>query len=1092
MARRFSTIVAILLISIVLLYLQNKVYVGDQEFLAYPKADKIVDNNGGEFSIKDIAGNVQLLQEHHVEQFKAFVERGDGRGHPFPVDKQSIKIVDQKDPNGRVVSNYLKFEFSEKPTSDRIVGQVQERILGYNFTTKNKERGILYVPLGIDLRGGVEFICSLYDDDQNRVEADQQVVDILRTRLEAKGLSEPQVSRLTNGDIQVVIPGGGKAEAARTRKVLETTGKLEFREVLSVHGQESHSPGDRPEPGIEVGKNKRGKWAFLPTSKTRLVSFAEVLYPGKCPRGETPKVFYRLGGAKITGQDVDNGYQTQDNNGGPAVGITLDAAGGSKSFDWTRDVKSRGDSDPSRYSGRFAICLDGVVYSAPTIQEPTGAHSRITGDFTIEEVNNLILVLNTGALNVKPEVLSERVIGATLGRETISKGLYAMIGSIATIMAFIVMYYRRLGFVAIASLATTLALVWTAVSIFSVTMTLPGLAGLVLTIGMAVDANILIFERIREELSDEIDLATSIDAGYGRAFITIFDANVTTFLTAFVLSWIGTCAIKGFGDMLMIGIVTSMFGAIYVGRFITDFLFQKVQAAKVTNALAKLPLNQPYTKWRFVAAIMSLTVITVGMFTFISGGSRHFAIDFTGGNMVQATLVEPHTLEEVRAKIEEAYKGDTEKFNLIDESLQILPYFSDFEGSTNKSRQFVFKGRDSEAIKINKNMAGLQESLWAVNAERDALLNTGKQASDKEVSDLIKKGKDLAKELQPFKDQLAGRIEVFKGQLATALGDLIIPEASELIDAKMQGNKLSMTLHMLSVPSPTQIAQIVDGLKQRNDLDEVQIVNDADKLTFSATYVAQMQAIPDFSEKAFKADIEDDLLLQRIIASSGLSITDAMGASRIEILRNFYDQCVDRSASSGLQVAAAYPATDHFSPQVAEQMKNKAYLALAFSMLAILFYIAMRFEFRYGIGAVMALVHDVLATVGILAIIGVRIDLTVIAALLTIVGYSLNDTIVVFDRIRENIQKFGKAMKDTIDGAIAQTMSRTILTSATTIFVIVILILFGGDGVRSFSTTMLVGLILGTYSSVFVASPSLLLFKDPEPADETDDVVAGT
>ncbi len=1084
MGRRLGTVIFVVLLAFFLLYLQNKVYVGDQEFFAYGiDGDHIIPENGdgGSFQLKDIAGNPYIPKEAQLKEFEYFVDRGLA-GHPFPIDKSSIKLVDGS-------ATDIEFKFTGE-VSKRIRNQIKRRLLQFSFTEKNAERPLLYVPLGIDLRGGVEFICSLYDDDQNRVDADQQVVDILRTRLESRGLSEPQVSRLTNGDIQVVIPGGGKAEAARTRKVLETTGKLEFREVLDAYGDESDEATSSTEPGRVVHKDKRGKWAYKPGGGGRLVS-GEVLYPMKAPRGENPKAFYRLGPAKITGQDVKDGFVSQDDNGGPAVGIELNATGGSKSFEWSQAIKDRGDAGQG--SGRFAICLDGVVYSAPRIIEPTGARSRVTGNFTSEEVNNLVLVLDTGALTVTPEVLSERVIGATLGKETISKGLGAMVGAVAVILAFIVMYYQRLGVVAMASLATTLALVWTAVSVFSTTMTLPGLAGLVLTIGMAVDANILIFERIREELSDDIDLKTSLDAGYARAFLTIFDANVTTFLTAFVLSWIGTGAIKGFGNTLMIGIVTSMFGAIYVGRLMTDILYRNKESAKVADAMSRLPLPKSYISKRFMAAGLSAAIIVIGLSVFISGGSKHFAIDFTGGNMVQATLEEPKTLEDIQAALAQAAASDPEAFDLLGDDLQILPYFSEFAKDNNASRQYVFKGRDAKAIVINRDMAGIQQALWDKNAERAEMINAGSALTSPEVKAIDVEIKKLQVELKPFKEKLAARIEVFKGELAKALAGMIIEENSEVVAAGKEGNRLHLRLHMLGEASSQQVAQISDALNGRNDLDKVQISTDGEILSIHADYTALINADQDLKEKDVQEALASDALLKRIYDLAGGTGAQAAHLSNALLLRNFYDQCVDRAASSGLQVAAAYPATDHFSPQVAEQMKNKAYLALAFSLLAILFYIAMRFEFRYGVGAIVALAHDVLATVGILAVLGVRIDLTVIAALLTIVGYSLNDTIVVFDRIRENMQKFGKGMRDTIDGAIAQTMSRTILTSSTTIFVIVVLLIFGGEGVRSFSVTMLVGLILGTYSSIFVASPSLLLFKDAViEEDETDEVVAGT
>lgn len=1085
MLRRLFPLVLIFIIALGLLYTGNKVWVGQQTFFAHALHDNnyLLTARGGEFQLKDIAGKIFLPGEAQIEQFHYFIDRG-ADGKPFPIDKSSITIGEH---------GVISFTFSHDP-GKRLLNVIKKRLLAYNFSKPNAERDLLYVPLGIDLRGGVEFICSLYDDDQNRIEADQQTVDILRLRLESRGLSEPQVSRLSNGDIQVIIPGGGKAEAARTRKVLETTGKLEFREVLDVYGDDDPEASSSTEPGRVVEKDEAGRWTFKPGGGGGFSRFGEVLYPAKAPRGETPRAFYRLGAAEITGQDVEDGYQTSDDNGGPAVGIQLNATGGSKSSEWTRGIKERGPFGGSgQGSGRFAICLDGVVYSAPRIIDPTGTHSRITGNFTNEEVQNLVLVLDTGALTVTPEVLSERVIGATLGQETISKGLSAMIESLIIVLAFIVFYYRRLGVVAMISLCATMAMVWTAVSVFSITMTLPGLAGLVLTIGMAVDANILIFERIREELAgDDIDLKTAIQAGYSRAFLTIFDANVTTFLTAFVLSQIGTGAVKGFGDTLMIGIIASMFGAIYIGRIITDLLYENLETTTVNDTLSKLPLRQPYVKLRFAAAILSVIIISVGMITFVGGGSRNFAIDFTGGNMVQATFKEAKTLEEVQDKLAAAYDSNPEQYNLVDKDTQILPYFSDFEGGSGSggSRQYVFKARDDDAIEINREMTVLLEQLWALREQRDGLLNTGKDVNSAEVRELNKQMDVLKQEIEPYKNKLEARIEIFKNQLASALSGWIIEEHSEVTAASMNGNRMSLTMNMLSNASPTQVVQIRDTLSQRKDLDQLAVDFEEHQLQVAANYVAE-PGNQTYTDEEMQYQLSNDGLLARIYGM--LSAADRQTRFRqAELLRHFYDQCVDRAASSGLQVAAAYPASDHFSPQVAEQMKNKALIALAFSMLVILIYIAMRFELRYGVGALIALVHDVIATVGILAILGVRIDLTVVAALLTIVGYSLNDTIVVFDRIRENVKKYGTAMKDTIDGAIAQTMSRTILTSATTIFVIVVLLIFGGDGVYSFSVCMLVGLLFGTYSSIFVASPSLLLFKDPEPEDDTDEVVPGT
>jgi len=333
----------------------------------------------------------------------------------------------------------------------------------------------------------------------------------------------------------------------------------------------------------------------------------------------------------LTGSDVANANVTTD-RGQPAVAIAFHPSGGSINRQFTENVKRRGDSGEG--SGRLAISLDGVVWTAPTVINPSGRNTLITGQFSPEEAQNLVHVLKAGSLAVTPRVISERVVGPSLGQETITKGTWSMGGALLLVLLVMWAYYRlRLGTVAVVSLAITVSLVFVVLSVFGATLTLPGLAGLVLTVGMAVDANILIFERLREEVRPDVDLGTGIENGYGRAFITILDANLTTFLTALILYVVGTGPIQGFGLTLMIGILTSMFGALYVGRLVTDLFYRRRGAGDVTIPGLIGTIRLPYTKMRFAAMVLSIVVAAGGLSWFFVGKQSleaNYDIDFTG------------------------------------------------------------------------------------------------------------------------------------------------------------------------------------------------------------------------------------------------------------------------------------------------------------------------------------------------------------------------------------------------------------------------------------------------------------------------------
>ncbi|MFW5860146.1 MAG: protein translocase subunit SecD [Planctomycetota bacterium] len=1061
MIRRFLLIVFVLATALVLLVLQNKVLVGSQTL----RATADVEAGAVEVVFRDVSGQpVQLIPEKGinvdslVEQVRdALGTRLGDKGLWEDTWPEPIPLAGPIKTNN---ANNLVFELEDPEHSQAAEKRIQAR----SYEHQNPRRGLFHVNLGIDLRGGVEFITRLYDANNEAQEATAQEVSILRNRLDARGLTEPQVFRLSNGDVQVVIPGGTPADAAATRKVLETAGVLEFREVKQQYGLSAIREG-------MIVRQENGRYDF---GEGINFGINDVIYPEKPAfTGAEPTTFYHLGPLQLAGEDVARAYPTMD-QGRAAVGITFTGLGATKNSRFTTDVYERGPKGSNTGTGRISICFDQVVQSAPTIVNPSSKSCVITGSFTAAERDSLIEVVTAGALKRTPRILSQRVVGPSLGEQTISKAGWAMAISLLLILGGMIAYYWwRLGTVAVASLVTCIGLIFVVLSLFGATLTLPGIAGLVLTVGMAVDANILIFERLREEMKADSDLFSNIDRAYSRAFITIFDANLTTFLTALVLYFVGTGPVQGFGLTLMIGILTSMFSAIYVGRFLTNLLFSKNRSCHVRN-LGELRL--PYTAARKYAFALSGLLLLVGI-AFFAGKDRmndNFDIDFTGGVQVQVTFTEPLTISAVKQQLRDYHQAAPDERAILNPGrIQVLPYYEEFGvlGDAG-SQQWMFKGPDERSAALEAERAELEERRVELRREADRL-----QEDQPSEAARIRR-----EELQPLDrdiDKLTEQIENRQFEIRrhfraafTKEGESLVPApGSQVISAAWdedQPERLHLVLATLAPPEPADLAAVQELLARRNTISEITVrpgPERADSVAFDVTFATAPTTL---EEPARTGPVG-----QRLLTLFGGEATPAAN-HRVAVAGEFYDRSIEALANNDITVNQPFPSSQSFSPQVASQMKLAALLAMLISIAAILAYIAARFEFIYGIGAIAALVHDVTITVGLLALFGVRIDLTVVAALLTIIGYSLNDTIVVFDRIRENVRKLAKPLAETIDISIAQTMSRTLLTTATTMLVVVILFFFGGEGVAAFSATLLIGLLLGTYSSIFIASPVLL------------------
>jgi len=1048
------------LAAILLLFLQNKVMVGSQEI----KADVVrSDGTSQVIAFRDLAGSPISAGSKEIAALKQRFAGGDF------VDPIKVEGEMEVTPEYRI---HLEL------AQDQDVGVFRERLLGKPFQRQNPERGLVEVPRGIDLRGGVEFICQLYDDLGQRVDADDEVLHILRSRLDQRGLTEPTVTRLSNGDVQIVIPGGTPADAARTRKVIEQTGRLEFREVLHVYvsekaGELPPAVVRRPNGGYDLAPEFRAnRRQVIAVDKSRDPAFV-------------PTHFYQLGPAELTGKDVKTADRVLD-TGRDAVSITFTATGGARNYEFTsrlyNDHKNLPESAPEknlRQSGEkrglLAILFDGQVESAPIVRSPSNNNCLINGSFTPEEIDSLRAALKGGSLAVTPVVLSERVVGATLGADAVNRSITTMLWCFVGILLFMGLYYRRLGVVAILCMLVTAALIWSTLSVFGAVLTLPGLAGLVLSIAMSMDTNVLVYERIREEQRDGKDLGTAIELGYGRAFLAILDSNLTTIFSGLILYWIGSGPVKGFGLTLAVGVAVSMFSGVYIGRMITELLCKGRDKVSMAGLIPQIRL--PYVKWRkfsyalsFLTAVLGLGYFCFGHLLYERGSfNRNFDIDFTGGNLVQVIFTDKLSPDEVRADLRKAWDEHGETLDLLDPAELASPqaYFPTLAGGTD-SRQWVFRGRDETGANREAERAELDQQRGELQREIDRARDPD-HSDEAHARSLEPQVRELTEKIKKLEAGIQSRVQVFKDQIVSAFPGRVAPEGSEILAATWADHSLTLRVATLEKPDASQAQRISEILAKREELAKAEVTSMAEQ--------AGLQVVVTYREKPTAAAVvtEDPIMirLQSLLEPSAAAVTPAV--SRVAL--DLYQSVVRAGAVARVTVAQSFPASQHFSGQVAGAMKTNALLALALATIAMLAYIAARFEFGFGMAAMIAMVHDVLLTLGLTVLLGLRIDLTVVAALLTVIGYSVNDTIVTFDRIRENLKRFpGKPLAQLIDDSIAQTMPRTILTGGATILAVVAMMLFAGEAIFAFNAVLLIGTILGTYSSVFVAAPLLLLY----------------
>ncbi len=696
------------------------------------------------------------------------------------------------------------------------------------------------IQLGLDIQGGTSFLIRLMGGDKevNKGMLDQ-AVEVIRKRIDYFGVSEPVISPVGNDRILVQIPGLDTAKIQEARDQLSRVAKLEFRLVY-------------PDNGDRLAKIDQGQEVIPPEYRIEVYKIAAE--GNEKPREERLLVKKKadLGGDRVRESHAYYG------NEGWTVQLKFDSEGAKQFGKITEQYKGH----------RFAIVLDGVIQSAPVIRDAIyGGDAIITGKFGEKEARGLASVLEN-PLQTPVSIEEERSVSPTLGMDSIRASIMAGLMGLAITLVCVLIYYRLPGLVANLALLVNLVLLIGALTMFRFVLTLPGIAGIILTIGLSVDANVLIYERLREEMALGKSLKVAMETAYQKAFSSIFDANVTTLITAIILFWQASGPVRGFAISLTFGILASLFTALIVGRNALGWLVDTGRVKKISMLHLISSQNINFLGKGFLACMCSLALILAGATSFYIRGEKNFGVDFRGGDLV--TLSSPS--------------------------------------------------------KIN------------IGPVRDSLKPIG-------------------------------------------LADASIQESA-------QGGK-----YYITVRSPLNTSDKV----------EKQII----------------QAMPTASFK------------------------------------------VERSERVGALVGG--------------ELAKSSLIALVLGIVGILIFVTFRFELSFAVGAIVALLHDVIITVGVFSLLGRELTLTMVGAVLTIAGYSINDTIVVYDRIREGLASGRRGtIEEIMNSSINQTLSRTILTSTVTLIPILCLFLFGGAVLRDFSLAIIIGVVVGTYSSIFIASPIVL------------------
>ncbi len=871
---------------------------------------------------------------------------------------------------------------------------------------------------GPDLAGGITLIYELAEaptaTNQARQPAGSQansgqiksgarefrmsdLISALKKRIDPTSTKEIAIRGYGPTAIEIIYPQVGQDEMEFVKQKITKIGQLEFRITA-----DPTIPKDRAiielakrtppnEEDVMQGDTRVAAWVPYDVKTFGAVDHEDNMV--KRMAGDTPEALVLIDPFNVTGEYLTQAKKGVDDHGAPAVHFSFNQQGASR-FEKLTGQNKPNPATPDVYR-HLGIILDKTLLSAPRIQSTISSEGMISGgSMTDKEVDVTVEVLNAGslpaALNKTP--ISEEIISPTLGGVTVQQGKWAITASLIGVVVFMMIYYRFAGIVACLALTLNLLMVLALMVLIKAAFTLPGLAGLALTVGMSVDANVLIYERIREELEHGAALRMAIRNGFGRAMSAIVDSNLTTIISGIVLFYIGTDQVKGFAVTLVLGILTSMFTAIFFARLVFDVAERRgwIKHLRMMHVFSKP--NFDFLSIRWIALGTSCALIAIGMVAVYFRGSQLLDIDFTGGSSVAFTLKQPMSLGQVRNALAQTDLGD-------------------------KNLLVVERGTAQTAYTLDTS----EQSVDAVKA-----------VIGKEFGNKLKKYSFEYRDLKPIKE-----------------GEFTGVEAKLLINSGPGYEDEGGVTH--------------DALRD-------QIVAVLNQTAHSG--IQPKLTNPNYRQGSNARFKEWTVQIAGVNEDAAHSMLDHLQAT--------------------MQSTALFPLASKIGGRVSTNMQIKAVEAIGVSLVAMVIYLWLRFSKpAYGIAAGVALIHDVLVTIGMLAlsayivdaiptvasalkIDSFQINLTIVAALLTIIGYSVNDTIVTFDRLREIKGKSPNLTAKMVNDSVNQTLSRTILTVFTVFIVVVILYIFGGEGLHSFAFAFLVGIITGTYSSVYIAAPVVL------------------
>lgn len=782
---------------------------------------------------------------------------------------------------------------------------------------------------------------------------------------------------------------------------------------------------------------------------------------------------------------LDRAGVTTDENGRWAVDFTFNDAG----------ARLFGDMTSQHLGYNMAVLLDDDVYSAPTIQATITSRGIITGRFTIDEARHLARTLEAGSLPAKlnPDPVSMNTFGASLGEENLQQALRAGVYGAIAVVAFMLIYYMLSGAVANVALTLNILLVLGAMSMLNAVFTLPGIAGIILTIGMAVDANVLIYERLREEQQKGLSIRMALKNAYERAFSAIFDSNLTTLITCVVLGWVTTEEVRGFAITLGLGVIFNIFTAVYVTRWVFQAMLETKVLKKPVHMLKIIGV--PKINWmskRYYFWVVSAVLMATGIGSIIWQGSDLLGIEFSSGTQAIMTFRDDALVDGqlpndalVRSRFSQAASvhqrlAATARVEKI-ETGRLTNFMRDHDRNGDGQitlEEWQDQGLDAQYFTLLQQSAGVDGPLTSDALYGKLPAKSYQVATTETKVQLIQ---DVA--AKAFGQALEKRqplvFNVLKGTDDWRLGLSLDPSGGTRI-----------TPDMARAVSDEHRKEFVN--REGGVLQVVQFGDEGAKLSDVAQRIRDMRFQSDF--KAVELNDSDIIGLEPIGKDTFKQV--AILTSPADPTISDTDKAWEEFAQAELRLLneamlrqEAMDATN-FDPAIAGQASQSAIVALVLSWLMIIGYLWLRFgSARWGLGAVTCLIHDILIVVGMVAasnwladtsigkallIQPFKIDLPMVAAFLTVVGYSVNDTIVVFDRIRENRGKLQTVSPEVINLSINQMLSRTLLTSITTLTVVSIMYIMGGQGIHAFNYALLIGMVIGTYSSIAIAGPLLM------------------